>query len=74
MSIVDLKNDTCASLWLKPCTFEELCVRLDKPEYGFWSIVKSAIDQGFLFEKSGVLYCKKSTAQKLQKSGDYDLF
>ena len=74
MSITDLKNDACASLWLKPCTFGDLCKRLDRTEKGFWSLIKSAIDSGLLYENHGVLYCKKSTAKKLQSTGDYDLF
>lgn len=73
MTALDLKRDACASLWIKPCTFEELCVRLDKPEYGFWSIVKGAINDGWIYERSGVLYCYKKTAIKLNKTGDYEL-
>ena len=75
MTITDLKKDALASLWLKPCSFEDLCKRFSiSAEREFWSLVKGAIDSGDLREKNGIIYCKKSTARKLQKSGDYDLF
>ena len=73
MSALNLKRDACASLWIEPCTFEELCKRLNMPELGFWSLIKGALDDGLLYEKAGKLYCYKKTAIKLNKIGDYEL-
>jgi hypothetical protein len=72
MSILDLKYDACASIWMSPCTFEELCERLDKPQLGFWSIIKVALDDGLLYQHGEVLKCKKTTAKMLNTKG-YEL-
>ena len=75
MSITDLKKDAFASLYLSPCSFEDLCKRFSiSAEREFWSLIKGAINGGDLYEKNSIIYCKKSTAKKLNNSGDYDLF
>lgn len=72
-SVLDIKMDIAASLWIQPCTFEELCKRLNVAQFGFHSIVNSALNDGWIYEdKNEVLHCYKKTVKMLNKN-DYDL-
>jgi len=69
----DIKMDIAASLWMKPCTFEELCKRFNVAQFGFHSIVNSAIKDGWIYEKKDeTLRCYKKTAKMLNTKG-YEL-
>ena len=72
MSLTDIKYDACASLWMQPCTFEELCKRMDKTEYLYWKLINGAISDGLIYEKGNMLYCYKKTAKILNQKG-YEL-
>ena len=72
MSLTDIKYDACASLWMQPCTFEELCKRMDKTGYLYFKLISGAMSDGLIYEKGNILYCYKKTAKLLNQKG-YEL-
>lgn len=65
--------DIAASLWLIPCTFEELCKRLDKPEYGTHTIVNIILKKGWIYKKGSTLFCYKKTVKEVLNPAGYGL-
>lgn len=70
-----IQQEIAASLWMLPCTFEELCKRdflKGKSEYGVQVIMGLIENKGWIYQRGDKYYCYKSTAKMLNREG-YEL-
>lgn len=68
MSLKDFRRDTLATLWLSPCTLEELHERdfvKHLTQIALDALVRHLIGEGLIYEtKSGVLKAYKEAAKR----------
>ncbi len=75
-SLKDMKMDVAASLWIEPCTFDELFKRSvikNISEYAFNTVVKMAKASGYIYERGEILYCYKKTVKQILNPEGYEL-
>ena len=74
-SLIDLKKDIAASLYMKPATMEELMERdflHNRSEYGISVLLSLMVNEGLLFEKGETYHTYKKFALSSEMI-DYEL-
>jgi hypothetical protein len=68
--------DLAASLWIKPCSYDELYNRKvlkSIDEYNFRTIVNIAKSKGYIWQKGEQLKCYRKTVEKVLNPEGYEL-
>ncbi len=68
--------DLAASLWLNPCSYDELYERKvlkHISEYNFRTVVNIAEHRGYIYEKGEKLYCYKKTVINVLNPEGYEM-
>lgn len=68
--------DLAASLWIKPCSYDELYNRKvlkSINEYNFRTIVNIAKNRGYIYEKGDKLKCYRKTVENILNPEGYEL-
>jgi len=68
--------DLSASLWLSPCSFEELYNRgvlEGVSQYSFNTILNIAKSKNWIYERGDILYCYKKTVKNVLNPEGYEL-
>lgn len=74
--ISTLIEEISASIWMCPCTMEELCKRdflKDRSEYGISTLVNIGKSKGFLYWKKDIIHCYKKTVIEVLNPKGYQL-
>lgn len=75
--IKDIKMDIAASLFMCPCTEEELLERdflKNKSKFIIQKLIQQITTDGWIFEtKSGLLCCYKKTVKNILNPNGYEL-
>lgn len=71
------KYDVLASLYWKPCDFDELCDRdfcKNLPQWYIHTIISRLEKQGLIiFQKNGIIKAKKRKAKQVLNRHDYEI-
>ncbi len=72
----EMAMDLAASLWIKPCSYDDLFERKvlkSVSEYSFRIIVNIAKDRRYIYEKGDKLYCYKKAVVEVLNPEGYEL-